>query len=346
MAHAILAASPTQDVSGGTSAITPTTGPSPGSSRRAPPSPGAGLPQPDCLDGFTKQARSEGFSVKVAEYLRHKWRPGSVKTYNAYWKTWTRWCNRRQTDPFKPPVTIVADYLVHLFEKGIATSSVGVARSAISSFACHYLGVPIGEDRRIRELMKAFRNIQPTRARYSATWSIDRLLEYWDTQPENSLLSLKLLTIKTAQLISISALTRADELNNMLVDNYSERDPGLAFRLLNPPKNHSEGPVPDIVLDEIPDALNLCPVICAREYIRKTAEFRARDDDMIRSRLFLSLDKRHFILCSAVHRGSYFIAKPKGSVHYVKDKQLNILRQSENNLPQIFRTKSIDQVWL
>ena len=169
----------------------------------------------------------------------------------------------------------------------------GLARSAISSFACHYLGVPIGEDRRIRELMKAFRNIQPTRARYSATWSIDRLLEYWDTQPENSLLSLKLLTIKTAQLISISALTRADELNNMLVDNYSERDPGLAFRLLKPPKNHSEGPVPDIVLDEIPDAPNLCPVICAREYIRKTAEFRARDDDMIRSRLFLSLDKRH-----------------------------------------------------
>ena len=141
--------------------------------------------------------------------------------------------------------------------------------------------------------MRAFKNIKPTRARYSATWSIDKVLEYWNLQPENSLLSLKLLTIKTVQLISIAALTRADELNNMLVDNYAERDPGLAFRLQKPPKNHSEGPVPDIVLDELPDSPNLCPVICTREYMLKTAEFRAREDGLPRSRLFLSLDKRH-----------------------------------------------------
>ena len=260
---------------------------------RTTPPPRAGHPELEGLDGFTKRARAEGFSIRAAEYLRLRWRTGSRKTYEAYWRSWAKWCNSRQIDPFEAPIPKIAEYLIQLFESGTATSSLGVARSAISAFASHRRGAPIGQSRRIIELMRAFKNLRPARARYSVTWSIDKILEYWNRQPENSLLSLKLLTIKAATLISISALTRADELGNMLLENYAERDSGIAFRLQKAPKNHHDGPVPDILLEYNPDAPNICPAVCTLEYIRHTSPFREYEDNIDRSLLFVSLDKRH-----------------------------------------------------
>ena len=262
--------------------------------RRSPSVAGPSQSESKGLDGFTRQARSEGLSIRATEYLRYRWRTGSSNTYERYWGPWAKWCQERQINPFDPPINIVVDYLVHMFEQGTATSSIGVARSAISAFAVPRDDMPVGQSRRIKELMRAFKNIRPMRARYSVTWSIDSLLQYWNRQPENSQLSLKLLTIKTAVLISISALTRADELNNMLVDNFADRDDqGLAFRLRKPPKNHRDGTVPDVVLEPIKDTPNICPVVCTKEYIHRTGQFRSKEDGIDRTLLFLSIDQRH-----------------------------------------------------
>ena len=104
---------------------------------------------------------------------------------------------------------------------------------------------------------------------------------------------MKLLTIKAATLISITALTRADELGHLLKDNYAETDNGLSFRLSKAPKNHRHGPIPEIAIDKVPDRPNSCPVTCITEYMLKTQRFREIGDDQIRSNLFLSLDARH-----------------------------------------------------
>ncbi len=184
--------------------------------------------------------------------------------------------------------------MVHLFyDKDLATSSIGIARSVISSFSAPTAGVPLGENKRICDLMKAFKNCRPTKARYSTTWSIDVLLSFWDSQPENSLLTLKLITLKTVSLVAIATLSRADELAHMLRENYSDTDQGLQFLLSKAPKNHKQGPIPSVFMDCIPDRPNVCPVVATKEYMLRTQEFRDREDKHLRNLLFISLDSRH-----------------------------------------------------
>ena len=248
------------------------------------------------MDGLLKRVKEEGFSTKAAEYIRLKWRKGSRKTYESYWRSFSCWCAERKVDPFSATPPIVAEYLVHLFhDKDLATSSVTIARSAISCFAKPIDGVPLGEHKRICELMKALKNIKPPTARYSATWSIDSILGFWDTQKENSLLPLKLLSFKAVTLTAISALSRADELAHLLRENYREASDGngLLFLLDKAPKNHQHGPVPPVMIEAIPDRPNICPVICLTEYMRVTQQFRELNDGQSRTRLFLSLDSRH-----------------------------------------------------
>ena len=246
------------------------------------------------MAGFLHRVRKEGFSTKAAEYIRLRWRKGSRRTYENYWRDWDRWCDQREIDPLSPSPAQLGENLVHLFhDKELATSSIGIARSAISSFSAPVDGAPLGEHRRICDLMKAFRNCRPPKARYSTTWSIDSLLSFWDTQPENSQLTLKLLTLKTVSLVAISSLSRADELANTLRENYGESEKGLFFLLAKAPKNHKHGPIPPISIDKIPGRPNVCPVVAVYEYIRRTQDSRDVSDDHPRDRLFLSLDSRH-----------------------------------------------------
>ena len=257
-------------------------------------SPANQQPTASGMASFLRRVRKEGFSTKAAEYIRLRWRKGSRRTYESYWRNWVSWCDRGHIDPISPSPAQLGEYLVHLFhDKELATSSIGIARSAISSFAAPVEGAPLGEHRRICDLMKAFKNCRPPRARYSTTWSIDSLLSFWDTQHENSLLTLKLLTLKTVSLVAISSLSRADELANVLLENHSESEKGLSFILSKAPKNHNRGPIPLLSVEMIPGRPNICPVVAIREYMRRTQESREVKDNHPRDKLFLSLDSRH-----------------------------------------------------
>lgn len=246
------------------------------------------------MEGFLHRLRTTGFSVRAAEYIRLKWRSGSRKTYQAHWKPFSKWCESRKVDPFTCSPQLLADYLVFLFhDRELAVSSIGIARSAISAFVEPFEGSPIGEHVHICALMRAFKNSRPPTARYSATWSIDHLLEYWDKQPENSLLTYKLLAIKTVTLVATSALSRADEIASAVLENHSRSDNSMSFLLSKAPKNHREGPLPPLSLEGLPDRPNVCPIIAVNEYITRTAEFRLQTDGLDRTGLFLSLDMRH-----------------------------------------------------
>ena len=269
-------------------------GPNSRSKRESASSAASKQPATSGMAGFLRRVRKEGFSTKAAEYMRLRWRKGSRRTYESYWRNWVRWCNRGKIDPISPSPAQLGDYLVHLFhDKELATSSIGIARSAISCFSAPVEGVPLGEHRRISDLMKAFKNCRPPKARYSTTWSIDSLLSFWDTQPENSLLSLKLLTLKTVSLVAIGSLSRADELANILRENYSESDNGVNFLLAKAPKNHKHGPFPPISIEYIRGRPNICPVVAVFEYMTRTQASREVIDEHQRDRLFLSLDSRH-----------------------------------------------------
>ena len=67
----------------------------------------------------------------------------------------------------------------------------------------------------------------------------------------------------------------------------------MSFLLAKSPKNHTRGPLPQLEVDALPDRPNVCPVVATSEYILRTSQYRNSDDDLDRSRLFLSLDSRH-----------------------------------------------------
>ena len=65
------------------------------------------------------------------------------------------------------------------------------------------------------------------------------------------------------------------------------------FASIKPPKNHKEGPIPDLAFDSLSNRPNVCPVVATIEYMSRTREFREAVDGLKRTKLLLSLDSRH-----------------------------------------------------
>ena len=89
--------------------------------------------------------------------------------------------------------------------------------------------------------MKGFYNKRTPRPRYTATWSIDTLLDFWKEQPGDGELDLKDITLKTVSMLAVSHLSRAADLNLMLYENHKIEENSLEFLLQSTPSNKGKG---------------------------------------------------------------------------------------------------------
>lgn len=175
---------------------------------------------------------------------------------------------------------------------GVSHRYLGVLRSAISMFSHPPTGRTVGSDPRISDLMKGLWRANPPRVRYTATWSVDTILDFYSRDNiSNSDLNLKDLTIKLALLLAINLIARAGDLNCLLAENYIEHEHKLELLLDKPQKQQRSGILAPLSIYAQGD-VNICPVAATLNYIYRTRLFRQQDVSN-RKLLFLSLDKRH-----------------------------------------------------
>ena len=83
----------------------------------------------EVMKGFHKE---RGFSEAVAQRLAISQRQSSAGVYESKWKVFGEWCHVKQINHVKATVQQLADFLIFLFEKKLAISSIQGYRSCIS----------------------------------------------------------------------------------------------------------------------------------------------------------------------------------------------------------------------
>ena len=265
--------------------------PDPGSKKPEPPSTRKGGLKLGGLESLRVRMEKDGFSKEVAEMVGERWKHSTRVTYEHSWNTWYNWCTGKLSNPVSAPITDIAQFLLDQYSQRASYNKLGVLRSALSAFGTSNQG-PVGQDKIIVGLMKGFYNNRPPRPRYSATWNIDTVLDYWISREDNKSLSLKDLSYKAVTLVAVNQLKRASEINNMMLSNYGIKEDRLEFLLYTTPKHQRRGSLLPMVIKKIINA-KLDPVSCLLEYIDRTKGFRELEDGLRRDRLFLSLSSLH-----------------------------------------------------
>ena len=151
------------------------------------------------MEHLRKRLQGQGLSDQAMDLIR---RSKTNKSYDSLFGRWNRWCIERGSDPFSGPVSEVANFLAVLYQEGYQYNSVNAYRSAISSVHEKVDDLPVGQHPMIIRLVKGVFNNRPPIPRYSATWDVQTVLNYLESQGRSDNLPLKVLTLKTVFLLS------------------------------------------------------------------------------------------------------------------------------------------------
>ncbi len=172
---------------------------------------------------------NQGLSDQATSLIAKSWRTKTSQSYDSLFKRWDRWCSERKTDPFSGPVSEVANFLASLFEEGYQYSSVNAYRSAISSVHDKVDGLNVGQHPTIVRLLKGVFNVRPPVPQYSATWDVQKVLDFLEGGGKPSTLPLKTLTLRTVFLLAITRPSRSADLSQLDIRRMRTIANGVAF---------------------------------------------------------------------------------------------------------------------
>ena len=136
--------------------------------------------------------------------------------YNSYWKKWSSWCYRKQTDPFRYPINCILDFLVCLYGEGYEYRSINCYRSAISGFHEKIEDLPVVQHPEVCTLLTGVFNLRPPPPRYSSTWNVQIVLEFIkNNSADTKSLLIKNLTLKLTILLALTSASRASSIHHL-----------------------------------------------------------------------------------------------------------------------------------
>lgn len=245
-----------------------------------------------------ERLETEGLPSEVSKLVTEAWSTGTTRQYESAWKQWTEWCENMgfEANPAVPNINHIASFLTHKFRRGTSYSRLNLLRSALSAFLPKLQGSSVGTHEIIEKLLKSFYIKNPPRPKYSATWNIDTVLEFWDKPNEH--LSLLQLSIKAFTLLAIATLGRTADIRSLSANNYklendlkTESPVYMELLRLKLPKQQRSGtllPVRVYALQQ-KDKENVCPVRTVSAYINRTLGIRPEGVN----ELFITSTKPH-----------------------------------------------------
>ena len=90
-------------------------------------------------------------------------------------------CRQRGTDTISASLDQPVEFLNKIFESGIEYSSVGTARSALSSVVIMDNGISFAKHPLVQRFMESIFNLWPVLPRQFAAWDSDVALDYFSS---------------------------------------------------------------------------------------------------------------------------------------------------------------------
>ena len=278
------------DVDSGPNPDSPNEEPAAGTERGGAPPGGDKVNDASSLEGVRRNARNPSLSSTTKNLLKSKLSKGTRKTYSSPWNQWSSWCGEQQLDPVSAPVEAVANWLA-LYQQSHSYTAVNTARSAISCYHERVLDgnilIPVGQHDLIKDILDTTKKVNPPKPRYSTTWDVNKVLDYFRSLGANAGLDLKLLTQKAAMLLSLVLVTRGQELTVLRLSNMRTRDRDIIFEITDSTKTDLD----QVIVKEYTTESYLDPVNCLQTYV--TATQSSRSPEGLPDQLFLAMNQPH-----------------------------------------------------
>ena len=225
-----------------------------------------------------KAVQAQGIRGRTCEIICASWRESTKRQYAVYFSRWNQCCASRNSDPFRPAVALVLDFLTELIDEELGYSAINTARSAVSAVT----QTAIGSHPQITRFLKGVFELRPTLPKYTHTWDAGILLDYFRRQKTNVELSLKELSKKLAALLLIVSVQRVQTIHLLKVSCIQFPTTGCTIHVVDKLKHTRPGyhqkplELPYFQADE-----KLCAVKCLEEYIKRTKDLGQNCDQLL-----------------------------------------------------------------
>ena len=228
---------------------------------------------PCCFSLIRRKLREKGIPRKTRDIILQSWRASTKAQYDGFISRWIKFCKAGKTDPFQPNVNEVLTFLTKLFEQGLQYRSLGVARSALSTFLKICSNIDINSYAEVTRFMKGVFNSRPALPRLNVTWDVSIVLNYLESMSDMSLFQLScklsmlflLLSAQRCQTLHLIELPDIRFLNNCVYIA-----PSHVLKQTRPGK-HLE----TLCFKKYDKNKKLCLVRVLSEYIKRTKELRS-----------------------------------------------------------------------
>ena len=243
-----------------------------------------------------KKFNDSSLSEEASRLLLASWRTKSNQSYDSHFRKWLSWCSERGSNPVSGPVAEIAKFLAHLSKQGYQSRSLNAYRSAIASVHDKVVGMEIGKHPMITRLLKGAFHARPPLPRYTATWSVQSVLQYIKGMGATTSLSLKQLSHKLCMLLALARPSWSADLASLQIDRCRFNPEGVAFlpaalaKQSRPCKALTEYFFPSF-----PHNRELCPVATVRQYLTVTSSLCPEGA----VKLFVAIVKPHNPLSSS-----------------------------------------------
>ncbi|XP_072168449.1 uncharacterized protein [Diadema setosum] len=298
---------------------------------------------PDCVAIVGQAGRQAGLSHRAAEFIAHGHRDSTVQSYNSRLTAYFAWCEEQALSPRTTPLLRMADFFIHLFDKGLALRTIRAYRSTIAVVHSGFEdGSMVSNAPTLTRLFKAFFLKRPPTKTLLPSWSLPRVMRALVGPPFEPLAkaSLARLTWKTAFLLAVACGHRRSTLHALSTAPGHirwERDgvtliPSPTFIAKN--QTSSTKPVeifisPLTAFSSVPEDKVWCPVRSLKWYLGRTKSFRKHD--------------QLFLICKEPHSPASRDSVSRWIVNAIKAAGPEALTGPD--LPHAHDTRSISTSW-
>ena len=217
------------------------------------------------------------------------------KVYQQCWNEWAGWCSQQGL-----PNTVISDpklanFLLHLFQVGLAWHSIGTYCSAIYVFLEPHQLHMASNHHVISKLMQ-----HPPAHKHFDPWDVEWLLSFLESWALASSLTYFTLAWKTATLLALVTAKCCSDLMSLCIDNlhlFVQHNSAI-FIPMSGGKPDCLGHLYPQIHIESHSNVNLCPVFYLKAYLRCTESFRMKPDGFHVTALFWSNDRQHWPVCA------------------------------------------------
>ncbi len=136
------------------------------------------------------------------------WRDKTKSQYNSVLRRWESFCDEFGENPIYPTVNKLLEFFLQLYKGGCLYSGLCAARSALAAVVTIPGYASISEHPMIARFLKGIFNRHPPLPKYFNILDLNEVLHFYNSLPENNLLSLKDITQKLAMLLMLLGAKR------------------------------------------------------------------------------------------------------------------------------------------